>query len=363
MKISLIPLLLILAPLAGAQVLDGSGLPDPAYPNLYGWYDASDGCNGFGQPADGAPVTAWMDRSIQQRDLTRVSSDPARQPTWRLNATANAVPAVEFDGDDFIWAANNSEFGPLGGAKTILVVCEVDSLDNASYIFDSSSGSGRNALLTGQQATPDQWQIWTGAGLAGATGTPIDRDVFKVHSLVIDDLNQEHWIGGISQYTGTVGAQSLNGFLLGARYTTSDGLIGHIAEVLVYAEELSASDRGDLEGYLDAKYNGGGTTPPTLDVTNLVAGQAATVSVSSCSPLGDVTVAYSLHGSGPTGTPFGDAMLSPPWKLLPRLTADANGDASISQNIPGNAASVAVWIHALDWDSATFTNALAMTIQ
>jgi hypothetical protein len=302
-----------------------------------------------------------MDRSIQQRDLTRASSDPARQPTWRLNATANAVPAVEFDGDDFIWAANSSEFGPLGGAKTILIVCEVDSNDVDSYIFDSSSGSGRNALLTGQTATPDQWQIWTGSGLAGATGTPINRDVFEVHTLVIDDLNQEHWIGGISQYTGTVGAQSLNGFLLGARYTTSNGLTGHIAEVLVYAEELSPSDRGDLEGYLDAKYSGGGT--PNLEVTNLVAGQAATVSVSACSPLGDVAVAYSLHGSGPTGTPFGDVMLSPPWKFLPMLTADTNGDAAISQNIPGKVAGAAVWIHALDFDSATFTNALAMTIQ
>jgi hypothetical protein len=274
---------------------------------------------------------------------------------------ANAVPAVEFDGDDFIWAANSSEFGPLGGAKTILIVCEVDSNDVGAYIFDSSSGSGRNALLTGQIATPDQWQIWTGSGLAGATGTPVNRDVFEIHTLLIDDLNQEHWIGGTSQYTGTEGAQSLNGLLLGARYSTSNGLIGHIAEVLVYAEELSTSDRGDLEGYLDAKYNGGGG--PTLEVTNLVAGQVATISVSDCSPLGNVGVGYSFAGGGPTGTAFGDVMLSRPWKSLPMLTADINGEASISPNIPSGASGRSVWLHALDFATSTLTNALAMTVQ
>jgi len=344
---------------AVAQVVDSNGNPNASYPGFHAWFDASDGVNGAGQPNDGDSATSWVDNTGQGRDLIRVSSDVLRQPTFRATA-ANGRPALEFDGDDFIWANQTTEFGELSGAKTIFIVSEVDTNDVNSYLFDSCTGSGRNAILTGQNATPDQWQIWTGTGLAGANGTPINRDVFEIHTVMIDAGLQEHAINGTMLYTGAEGAQALKGCLLGARYTTTDGLTGHIAEMLFYDENLAAAARTSIEAYLDGKYNGP-PAGPNLTVSNLVAGSTTTIETAQCSPLGTVYVGYSVVGGGPTSTPYGTALVSQPYTLL-LLTADANGDASYSTTVPGHVAGVPVWLHALDLTSATFTNALALTI-
>jgi hypothetical protein len=357
---ALLPLLALAltAPAASAQILGGNGDPDPAYATLYAWYDASDGVNGAGQPADGSSATSWSDRSVAGHSLPRVSSTVSRQPVFRA-AGLNGMPALEFDGDDFIWGSNGAEFGVLSGGKTVFVVCEVGTGDLNSYVFDSSSGAGRNALLTGQNATPDTWQIYTGTGVAGGT-VAVDKDTAQVHSLVIDAGAQEHFLDGSSIYTGAEGAQDLSGFLIGARYSTTNGFVGKVAEVLVYGEVLAAADRQAVEGYLAAKY-GTGPSGPALAVSGLVAGGTVTATASGCTPSGRVFLGYSLAGAGPTSTPYGDVMLSPPYTRL-TLTADANGDAVYSGAVPAGTSGLTVWLHALDLGSATFTNPLAEVI-
>jgi hypothetical protein len=114
-----------------------------------------------------------------------------------------------------------------------------------------------------------------------------------------------------------------------------------------------------------------GTSGPVLMVNNLTAGQTATISVANAGALGIVFLGYSLQGAGPTsiGTPWGsfDFALSLPIRRMPPLFADANGDASVTQNIPGGAAGLPVWMHALVVDAGgvagKLTNSLALTIQ
>jgi hypothetical protein len=65
-------------------------------------------------------------------------------------------------------------------------------------------------------------------------------------------------INGGEPITGDLELQNLPGFLLGSRYTTSNGLTGGIHEVLVYDEELSAADISAIDAYLADKYGGGG---------------------------------------------------------------------------------------------------------
>ncbi|MBC8327550.1 MAG: hypothetical protein H8E31_02275 [Planctomycetes bacterium] len=105
-----------------------------------------------------------------------------------------------------------------------------------------------------------------------------------------------------------------------------------------------------------------GPTGPSLAVTNLVAGGVATVSVSGATPNGTVRHGYSLRGGGPTTTPWGDLLLSPPYTELPAMTADAAGDASVSAPVPAGTTGVTVWQHALDLGSLTFTNGLMTVI-
>jgi hypothetical protein len=351
---------LFLAAPAAAQVVGGNGQPDPNYPGLWAWYDASDGVNGPGQPQDGTPAASWQDRSWQGHSLVRASANAVEQPVFRATA-ANGQPALEFDGDDYLWADRQAEFGTITTGKTVFAVAEVDPANLDGYVFDSSSVLGRNGLITGQMATPDAWQVWTGTGLAGGT-VPVARDQFQVHAVVIDQGYQEHFLDGTSIYTAAESMQDMAGIVVGARYTLTNFLVGHVAELLVYDEVLSAADRQAVESYLTTKYASGPPPVPTLAVTNLVAGQVTTVDLSHCTPLGAARVGYSLAGGGPVNSPFGPVYLSPPFQELPVLTIDPLGNASFAAPVPPALAGRTVWFHAVDLASSTLTNALAEVV-
>ncbi len=342
-------IILLLAPIAlcgvtHAQVMSGSA-PNTGYANFYAWYDASEGVNGPGQPADGDAVATWEDQTPNGRHLVRVNTDPARQPTFRSTG-ANGHPAVEFDGDDYIWADGAAEFGTMTTGKTILFVVEVDSLNNTGYVFDSTSGSGRNAVITGQSALPDTWQIYTGTGIAvNPLLPPMSHDIFEVHSVVIDNGNQEHWLDGTSLYSDVLTMQDMKGLLLGARYSTANGLTGHIAEFMVYDEVLAAADRQALEGYLDAKYFG--PALPSLSATG-VAGTVMTFDFANFTPASVIAVVYGPAGSTTGSTGCGTVTVDlvplnfPPSSALILLTADGAGSAQLVQAVPAAGAGLLV---------------------
>ena len=249
---------LLLAPALACQaLLDPSGAPDPAHPDLYAWYAAWQGVNAATTPADGAPVLRWDDLSSNGRHLVRVDPDAGRRPTFRLEAACGA-PAVEFDGDDYVWADAGAEFGALPGDKTVFFVARVRSGDGG-YVFDGTDALGRNAVFTGQTATPYRWHAY--AGGAASAGPAVDHDAFQVHSVTFAGGAVSHHLNGAALYAGAGGSQPLRGLTLGARYTLDHELIGDVAEVLVYARQLSPTERQAVEGYLMTRHPP--QTPPS----------------------------------------------------------------------------------------------------
>lgn len=245
-------LALALAATPAAQgVLLPGGTPDPGHAAFHAWFDAADGVNGPGQPADLTPVTRWNDRTGNGHDLVRVDASPVRQPTFWA-PTPGGQPVVRFDGDDYIWGGGASEFGALTGAKTVLVVARARKADGG-YVFDSSTVQGRNALFTGQLSAPGKWHVYAGTG--GATAGPsVDAGRWHVHAVTFEAGQHEHHLDGTSVSIGSAPTAQLIGLILGSRYTVTLGLDGEIAEVLVYDEALSAADRQSLEGYLLARH-------------------------------------------------------------------------------------------------------------
>ena len=94
-------------------------------------------------------------------------------------------------------------------------------------------------------------------------------------------------------------------------------------------------------------------------ISNLVAGQTATFSVSGATPGGNVIIGYSLTGSGPVNTPYGVADMSAPIQTMTTMTADGAGDASFAPTVPGGAAGMTLYTQCLDAGSLTLTNSLA----
>lgn len=104
---------------------------------------------------------------------------------------------------------------------------------------------------------------------------------------------------------------------------------------------------------------GGG---PFYSITNLVAGQVATFSVTGATPFGPVAFVYSLTGAGPTNTPFGTVALSAPIQLMTSVVADATGTATFPPTVPANAAGRTLYTQALDINSTLLSNALALQV-
>lgn len=106
----------------------------------------------------------------------------------------------------------------------------------------------------------------------------------------------------------------------------------------------------------------GGPTAPVLSTSTLVAGYLASFDVVNCTPNGGVVIGYSTTGGGPTGTPYGNASLSPPILQLPHLTADGSGHALYTTTIPAAASGVTVWLQAVDLVAGLLSNGLQSTI-
>ncbi len=105
-----------------------------------------------------------------------------------------------------------------------------------------------------------------------------------------------------------------------------------------------------------------GAGGPVLEVRNLVSGANVTITVSNASPGGLVRHGYSLFGGGPVATAYGDLLLSPPYTELPGMIADAAGVASYSAPVPPGTTGIAVWFHAMDMGTLSFTNGVMQNI-
>ena len=115
----------------------------------------------------------------------------------------------------------------------------------------------------------------------------------------------------------------------------------------------------DWNGTINYDTGAGG---PVLSTSGLVGGATATLSIAGATPGGAALIAYSLTGSGPTGTPFGMVDMSAPITQLPTLTADAAGLASMTTGIPGRASGFTVYMQGADLSTATLTNSLAEVV-
>ncbi len=239
----------VFTPPAPAQVLGSDGTPDPGFPGFHAWFDAASEINGGSQPGEGDPVALWGDLTGNGHVLDQTSSNTSEQPRWRASI-ANGYPALEFDGDAYIWGAS-TQYGVLSDAKTVFFVCETERSDGG-YVFDSSSAAGRNAVFTGQGSLPNQWVLFTGQDVIG--GPSVDLDTFQVHSVSLTDGHQRHWLNGNLIQEGFLGLDPMVGMIVGARYTTTNRFDGHLAELLVYDMDLSDADRQDVENYLLAKH-------------------------------------------------------------------------------------------------------------
>ncbi|MDA0667227.1 MAG: hypothetical protein O3A95_03445 [Planctomycetota bacterium] len=105
-----------------------------------------------------------------------------------------------------------------------------------------------------------------------------------------------------------------------------------------------------------------GVTGPSLSITPLIAGQSATLSAGNLTPSQTAFVGRSLAGGGPWTSPVGVANLTPPVTSF-SILADAQGNASLTFNVPAGLAGTPVWLQIYDPGTLTLGESIATSVQ
>jgi hypothetical protein len=101
----------------------------------------------------------------------------------------------------------------------------------------------------------------------------------------------------------------------------------------------------------------GHTTPPgsatdyeplRIYANNVADGGTATISIANAVPNSLLYLAWSITGSGPTSTPWGDVALDSNFNALPALTADAGGFCTLTASIPSGLAGTTIYAQVLN---------------
>jgi len=77
----------------------------------------------------------------------------------------------------------------------------------------------------------------------------------------------------------------------------------------------------------------GGAAGFAVSVDQFVGGQVTTLSITGATPSNTVKLAYSRTGGGPTPTPYGVVLLSPPFNILPDMQTDPFGNVGLAETI------------------------------
>lgn len=215
------------------------------------WLDASTivGYN------DGDSVGLWSDISSNGNDAVQVTT--ANMPVYKINAV-NGKPALKFDGSKLFNLTTSID---SNSGVTIFVVVNKD--DNNTDYYQSILTTTAMGIYSKMQSH-DSWGVYSTSSGVSYTGVQVDN-TYKVLSVVKNGSISTLWTNGVESLTvsgmniTTIFAPSN---ILGSCALNVQGLIGSIAEVIVFNGALSDSDRQAVETYLDTKY----LYTPTHDV-------------------------------------------------------------------------------------------------
>jgi len=204
-------------------------------PGLVGWWKAD-----ALALAEDAAVASWTDSSGNGRHL--LQADATKQPVYKA-AVVGGKPVVRFTAD-FLKA--------------------VFTLGQPTHVLMVFRGTGTRVINEGafDGATADTGYYYTLAdGMATYAGTfgpsivTTTRE-WHLHEVLFNGVGSEVRVdGGAAVTTPSPGTNTMGGLTVGAYGTgTTNFLNCDIAEVLVFNQVLSTSNRDDLELYIGEKY-------------------------------------------------------------------------------------------------------------
>jgi autotransporter-associated beta strand protein len=206
--------------------------------------------------ADGSAVTTWS--NLAGGSVGDFGVTGGTQPLYASSSNLmNGLPLVHFRNSAVL--TNPSNFG---NDVTVMYVGRLDGGQNRRLV----GGTANNWLLGYWGGSQDQayFNGWVSPG----GGIPTDYNT-HVYEATIAGAGQNSIVysNGVQLYSNQGGVTGPNGLTLGGYSTGSEQSYGSIGEVLVFDHVLSTTDRQSMEQYLQGKWYGDSSLPPTEAVT------------------------------------------------------------------------------------------------
>jgi lysophospholipase L1-like esterase len=244
-----------------AEALDHGLLgapPLPAWNSLHAWFVADSGTAFDSSNA----VTRWA--NLRNGSATRDLSRRVAGQTFRRNVTAvngQARKVMRFDGSNDLWSNATTEFGALGGARSVALLCRVTGPGDG-FLFDGSTGSGRTRAQVrgglwqaGVSSTADSWNGPEPDSAARQIGA-WQQHVFTYTPDGSGGTNVVHWIDGTAAATFTdTTTTNLGGLIVGSNGGSPfTRLAVEIAELAVFSSALGGSEVTQLKAAWDTRW-------------------------------------------------------------------------------------------------------------
>jgi len=98
----------------------------------------------------------------------------------------------------------------------------------------------------------------------GCLSTTAVDNAWHIHTLIIDGASTAIRIDGVVEATGNVGTDGQTNIKFGWNGGYAASLNGAIREIVIYDALLTGGQITDVEAYLDAHWNGGAPSAPTI---------------------------------------------------------------------------------------------------
>ncbi len=220
---------------------------------------------------DGDTVQQWIDMTSNAKVFSQTTA--AKKPTFQTNEI-DGKPIIRFDGvddllvlaEEYLTSTSGSVFFvyklnvSVGATQCVISSSDEASGDNFLEFQGIESNANRRLLLDQEDAgsrrlmadSTATLDVSGGVILAAmeSSGTAFNFRVDGTDVGVTNILgaNDGHWFGDLASVRDNVVVGALK------RTSESDFFKGDLAELLVYDNKISTSDRGKLETFLAAEY-------------------------------------------------------------------------------------------------------------
>lgn len=248
----------------------------------------------------GSDVTQWNDMSDEQNNAKQ--TDSGKRPVL-VSGAINGFPAIRFNGSDQFLDIG-AGFANMNSGGSILAVVKPTAVNTGARLVEIGNGATSNNIYL-SQPTNTGLSLFTYNGSTASSLTAsnaVTLNQFQV--LDASYSGTSPYTGGIYK-NGTMEAEgnlgqvnniTRNNNFIGTNYDKSAFFTGDIAELIVYGQKLSETDRYGAEGYLMAKY-ALGVQPPRITPAQGVFYSTQTVIITA-DP--GATIHYTLDGTTPS---------------------------------------------------------------